>query len=358
MNKKHVILIVIILSTLAACRWWDTLMKAGEAVPVTVEKAKESDRVETISTPSTFQVGQKAEVTVAESAPLDRIFVQEGETVTSGQPLFRLEEESILLKLGQLRAEQRENETEYDQIEYLYRNRDRLLDEGEIDNERYDALEGEFKEKEGGAEKISLQIKELEAKRDKVLYRSPISGVVEKVTNTPPGSTVSTAKPVVVVIETNPMIATFALTPEEAAAIIPGMPVVFELLALAGEKVGGTIKSVGSSPDPTTGLFEIKCIVPNDNGVIKTGMTAKAELTSKLKRRFFIVPKEAMLNDGRRHYVYIVEKGIAHQRLVRLHRYIEDQAEISSGLSNNDLVVIKGNDKLKEGTVVELWGRK
>ena len=355
--KRNILIVLAIIVSVAGCKWIDTLLGEGGAVPVTVEKVKVVDRVETINMPAKFENGKRAEIRVSEDSTIDRIYVEEGETVSADQSLFRLSEENMGLQLGQLKANLRDKESELDKLEYLSTNKDRLLDEEEIDNDRYDSIENEVDNKESEIEKINLDIRTLESKQEKILYRSPIAGVVEYISNVSPGSTISREEPAVIIVETNPMIAEFQLTPDEAAAIKPGMPVVLKLISLANKKVGGTVKSISNERDTTTGLIEIKALVPNDNGTIKAGMAAEAEITSRQELRFFLIAKDAILSTGRERYVYVVEKGIAHKKRVILHRTVGNSVEISSGLDDNDLIVINGNEKLKEGTVVELWGR-
>ena len=356
--KKKIIIILIIILTLGACSWLDDLFKSKEAIPVTVKNVKLVEKIEEIITPATFKPGRRAEVILSESATLDRIYVDEGDIVTKDQPIFKLEDEQILLKLGQLRASLREADAEMDKLDYFYQNRDRLLDENEIDNDRYDSLENERQEKNAEIDGIKLQIQEFDDRRSKVLHRSPMDGTVETIISIPPGSALPTNKPIIAIAETNPMTAVLYLSADESAVVKPGTHVTLTLLALAGEEFNGSIKTIAHEPDSITGRYETKCIVKNRNGIIKSGMTAEAHIMSGRKRRFVSIPKDALLNDGRRHFVFIIDKDIAHKKYVRLHRDLGKRVEISSGLSDGHLVIVKGNDKLKEGAVVEVWGKR
>ena len=67
-----------------------------------------------------------------------------------------------------------------------------------------------------------------------------------------------------------------------------------------------------------------------------------------------IIPKDVILSNRRRKYVYIVEKNTAKIRNLQTGLEDEYNIEILSGLNVNDNLVVKGFETLKEDAKVKI----
>ena len=65
------------------------------------------------------------------------------------------------------------------------------------------------------------------------------------------------------------------------------------------------------------------------------------------------VHKDAILVKKDQKHVYVVEAGKANIRLVTIGRSIGERFEVLKGLKPGDVVVIRGNERLRPGEIVK-----
>lgn len=335
----------------------DRLLRGeGSAVPVTVANVVVHERASRIDVPAELVPADTTEVTLPDEVTIERMLVSDGEMVEAGDALFRISEEDISTQLAILRADLREAQANLEKNTYFLRNRDRLLDEGRIDRNQYDNLEAEVEANEAAVEKVQLKIGQVEERLATLTVTSPVAGAVSGLTAST-GLTVPGGKAILSIVTVNPMIATFKLASHEATAVKPGMEVGVRLTDVGGIRSTGKVTAVGTRLDPKTDTFEVKAQVPNPTAYLKAGMRAEVEFTGTRKQRLYLIPAEALIKERRRYYVFTVIKGVAHKIQVIPNEILGNRVEVARGLREDDLVVVKGHDKLTEGTVVDIWGR-
>ncbi len=112
-----------------------------------------------------------------------------------------------------------------------------------------------------------------------------------------------------------------------------------------------TAVAAGSSPD--TGSFLVVLEWDNDCGpMLKSGMSAEAEITPAGSDSVLIIPTSALLNREGRQVVYIDQNGTAAQREVETGRRLAGRAEVLEGLEEGDIVLVSGITRLSEGEPV------
>lgn len=328
----------------------------GNAVPVAVEQVVVQERQGSVIAPATLMPSEQVEVRLPFEVHVERVFVNVGDAVKPGTLLCKLSDEDINMRLASLRAELREAQANLEKNTYFLRNRDRLMEEGRIDRSQYDNLDAEVTANESAVDKVRAQITQSETQAGNVTVTSPIAGVVQA-RNVAPGLVIAEQQPLFVVTKVDPISIVFALAPYEAKTVRPEMPVTVRFRELPGDAVTALITLVGSSINPETSRFNVTAQIANPNGTYKVGMAAQVEFAGLEKQKYFSVPAETVITDNRRHYVFTVANGLAHKVPVVVREIKNEYAEIIEGLVEGDLVVVKGNKQLKEGTVVDIWGR-
>jgi flagellin-specific chaperone FliS len=67
-----------------------------------------------------------------------------------------------------------------------------------------------------------------------------------------------------------------------------------------------------------------------------------------------IIPKEIIQSNRKRKFVYIVEKNTAILKEIKIGLEDEKNAEIITGLNENDNIVVKGFETLRENNPVKV----
>ncbi len=109
-----------------------------------------------------------------------------------------------------------------------------------------------------------------------------------------------------------------------------------------GKEIKGKIEFVNPEINPNTRINLIRVSIPNSKGQLKPGMPAYVVLKSP-QRRSLTLPIDAVIRDGKGATVWI--KTGAHSfknKMVQVGQESDDRIEIRSGLSDGDVVVIRG----------------
>jgi membrane fusion protein, multidrug efflux system len=331
------------------------LKGSGSAVPVTVVNVFAETKSKQMDVPATLGPSDSTEITLPEDVTIEQVLVSDGEHVDSGDYLCRISEEGISSKLSELRTDLKEAQANLDKNTYFMRNKDRLIDEGRIDQNQYDNIESEVESNEARVEKLQRSINTAEDRLDNLRIASPSSGTVREL-HVAAGLTIQAGNPLMKIVSTDPMLATFNLASHEATTVKPGISISIKLPG-SGNTETGRITSVGTELNAKNDTFEVKATVPNRAGYLKSGMRAEVEFTSSQKQRFYIIPAEALIRERRRYFVFTVIKGVAHKVQVVPNETKGNRISIARGLREDDIIVVKGHDKLEEGAIVDIWGK-
>lgn len=327
-----------------------------KGVPVTVANAVLVERPAELVVPAVFVPSERVDITLPYDVLADRVFVSVGDRIDEGDALFHIAEEEITFQLGERRTALSEAQTALERNSYLFNNRDRFLDEGRMSQNEYDTIESTVTENRSSVESAQDDIGKLERQLERTTFTSPIGGVIESRTLIP--NVMASAETTLMSIATlNPIDIEFELASSEATAVTQGQSISVAILDLPGAHINANVVSIGSNVDRTRGSFVVRARISNPDLTYKGGMEAEVKFTSDKKQRYFSIPQEAVIASSTRFYVFIVDKGVARKARITPRGTRGDTIEVIDGLREDDLIIVRGHEKLKEGTVVDIWGR-
>ena len=119
----------------------------------------------------------------------------------------------------------------------------------------------------------------------------------------------------------------------------------------------GVVAKIAPMADSVNKKFRIEAVASNNNLILKPEMFV--ELQIDISQKFFTsnqiyIPLNAVLFDQNEQNVFIFKDGITHKKPVKVGKVINKWAEITSGLTADDQIIIEGNRNIKEGQKVEL----
>jgi membrane fusion protein, multidrug efflux system len=129
------------------------------------------------------------------------------------------------------------------------------------------------------------------------------------------------------------------------------------LITALNETFQGKVTEVGSVADPTSRSFNLKIEVNNPKLCILPGMIAEVTISCGNTRDVLLVPASALLQDtNNQSYVFVADKSQnkAFKRIVSIASVKEGNIEITTGLHENEPVVIEGCHKLVDGASIIL----
>lgn len=126
----------------------------------------------------------------------------------------------------------------------------------------------------------------------------------------------------------------------------------FFLTALPGKKMFANIARKSSNINPQFRAERIELDVANKNGKLSPGMYANITFYAKGDTAALTVPKTAVITSTERKYVIAVREGKIAKVDVTTGNETTDKIEISGLLKAGEKVLVRPNDEMKEGALV------
>jgi len=165
---------------------------------------------------------------------------------------------------------------------------------------------------------------------------------------------------VVVITQLQPIAVVFTIPEDNLPPVMKKLTAGEQLEADAYDRgdqnriASGSLLTVDNQIDQSTGTVRLKAIFPNDDGALFPNQFVNVHLLLDVKRGTVIVPVAAIQRGSRGTFVYLVKADHSVEvRPVAVGPAGRTEAAIETGLAANDVVVVEGTDKLREGTVVQ-----
>jgi HlyD family secretion protein len=168
---------------------------------------------------------------------------------------------------------------------------------------------------------------------------SPIDGAVSE-RQAAVGQYLPAGAPVVTLVRTHPLRLRLPVPEREAGLVRTGQIV---HLSVEGDpdKYQGRVARLSPAIAESSRTLMIEAEVPNNQGVLRPGSFAKAEIVIESGQRVVTVPQDAIVTFAGIEKVLTVAKGTAVEKRVRTGRRIDDRVEIIEGIAAGDEVVVR-----------------
>jgi RND family efflux transporter MFP subunit len=116
----------------------------------------------------------------------------------------------------------------------------------------------------------------------------------------------------------------------------------------------GHISFIDRAVDPQTGTIKARVVFPNDEKMLKAGMSCNIRVHNAGGSQKIVVPYKAVVEQMGEYFVYVINADSATQRKVSLGNRINEKVIVKEGLQANENIAIEGVQKLKEGSKVKV----
>jgi membrane fusion protein, multidrug efflux system len=294
------------------------------------------------------------------SGYISAIKFKEGQMVKRGDPLIEID-----VRPYQVALEQAEGALARDEA---------LLNNARIDLKRYETLfqQDSIAEQQLATQRATVLQDEGTIKTDKaavdaaklnLVYchiTSPVDGLAGlQQINLGNYVTPNTPNGLVVVTQLQPITVVFPIPEDQVQSVLNPLHDGHPLPAKAYDRshqtlLGtGTMATVDSEIDSTTGTLKLKANFPNKDLRLFPNQFVNVDLLLDTLRGTVLVPQAAILRGAPGTYVYVIgPDSKVHVRTVGLGPGDADHAAVTSGLTAGEVVVVDGADRLKDGAAV------
>ncbi len=296
------------------------------------------------STSATLRADRQATVIARTRGVVERLAVEEGDKVASGQPLASLENEEQRIAAARARSTEEKARRDFERLSGLQ-------EQGLVSVDEYEASRQ-------AAEDAShaLELAELELSR--TVIRAPIAGTVVT-RHLDVGATVSDGTPVYDLADIDPLYADVNIPERHVTSLRPGQEV--RLTADAtGTVANALIERIAPAVDPATGTVKVTVAVTGDSG-LRPGAFVRVDIVTDTHADALVVARSALVAEGRRWHLFrltdgdLVEQievmlGFESGNLVEIDHTADSEIVIAPG----DRVVVVGAPALSDGAKVRV----
>jgi RND family efflux transporter MFP subunit len=187
----------------------------------------------------------------------------------------------------------------------------------------------------------------------KMDIRAPFDGLIVDLPHYTSGVKVEQGKPIVSLMDYARMYLEVNLPESAIGYVEAGQAAYITHYTLPEDTLQGIINELSPAISTETRTFKGKIIIRNTALLLRPGMFVKADIIVDKADSSIIIPKEVIQNRNRK-YVYVVEKNTALARTIKTGLEDETHAQVLEGLKENENLVVKGFEILRENSKVKV----
>ncbi len=334
------ILVVLKLTVLSDKTQTSSAAKQNKPAPgnVTVYVALAGKFDTKIETTGTTLSNEEVDLKPEASGKIVQLFFKEGDKVTKGELLLKLNDADLVATLKKLELQEKLAADKEGREK-------KLLSIKGVSQEEYDAALNALQGIQADMEYTKAQV-------DKTEMRAPFDGVIG-LKSVSEGSYVSPTVKIASIQQLDPIKIDFSIPEKYSGIIRKGDKLHFKI---QGQQIqfDGTIYAIEPKIDLATRTLQLRARCPNKDGRVLPGSFANIELILRETNNTILIPTEALVPVLKGQNVFVYKNGVASSQKVETGARTATQIEITSGLQSGDTVITTGIMQLKPGSPVRI----
>lgn len=276
---------------------------------------------------------------------LTQVYVTEGQRVTKGQTLAKIDDGGLSQQLSQLQIQADLAKTTFERQERLWNQK--------IGSEiQYLQAKSSYQAQQEAVNQLQQQI-------GKTIVRAPFSGTIDDVI-TEQGSVVAPGQSQLFRIVNLKDMYIETDVPESYITNVTKNKSVQVEFPILGKTIDAKIRQAGNFINPANRTFKIEVAVPNPDETIKPNLTAKLKINDYTNDNSILIPQSIISENAEgQQYVYMVtdkieNKAIAKRVIIETGKAQGDYIEVLSGLQNGNEIIDEGARSVKDGQEVKI----
>jgi len=277
---------------------------------------------------------------------LERVFVKEGQRVSKGQILAKIDDGGMVQQVAQVEATVTLAKTTYERQKRLW---DQKI-----------GSEIQFLQAETNYEASKNSLAQLKKQLNKFAIKAPFSGIIDDVikdqgTVVAPGM----GSEIFRIVNLRNMYIEADVPESYLTNVTRGKDVNIEFPVL-GKSMTTKVRQTGSFINPANRTYKVEIGVPNRDRSIKPNLTAKLKINDYTNSKAILIPQSIISENAEgKQYVYVIKNikddvGTAKQVVVTTGKTQGDIIEILGGVSVGDMLIKAGARSVKDNQEVKV----
>ena len=347
--KKSIFLLAIAIIAFPGCKNQNQNLTADVEIPVSVEDIKLKPIEEFINTTGTAvpkgEIELKSKIPASyflEKNPSTGRFWQLGDKVKTGALIARLEDQeyinNVKLETNQLNLELMESEL---------KKQESLYEKGGVTLKDLKTAGINYENAKTTVTNAKLQL-------DKTRAIASIDGVIVDLPYHTQGTQIETGSTIVKIMDYQTMYMDVQLPEKYISVIKPGQVVKLTNYTIPDDTIIGKITQLSPAINADTRTFKGNISIENGNYLLRPGMFVKADIVTSKKDSVIVIPKNIILSRQRGKTVFIIDRGVATERIIETGLENITDVEVIRGLAKNERVVTSGFETLSNRSKVKI----
>jgi len=279
------------------------------------------------------------------SGVLTRVLVKEGQRVSKGQSLAKIDDGGLGQQLAQMQIQA-------DLAKTTFERQERLWNQNIGSEIQYLQAKSNYESQEQAISQMKKQI-------GKTIVKAPFSGTIDQVI-TDQGSVVSPGiSPLFRIVNLNEMYVETDVPESYLANVVPGKDVAL-FFPVLNKTMNAKVRQAGNFINPANRTFRVEVAVNNAEGMIKPNLTAKLKINDYSNDKALLIPQSIISENAEGdQYVYTISsnddgKTVANRVIIATGKTDGDFIEVLSGLENGSEIIDEGARSVKDGQSVKV----
>jgi membrane fusion protein (multidrug efflux system) len=352
-QSLSLIMVLVMISLVSVSCKKETRAEPERAVNVQIATVEKKEIQPYLETTGTLRADEEVTVSSEVDGIVRQIKVNEGSPVNKGTLLIEINEIDYMLDLKRSEAVIKQTEANLANAKAEYKRKDALYKEELITRQQFDDITTKLALAEAELDRAKATLASSKEKLARTKVYSPLNGAVKE-KKISVGDYVRNGTPLLQLIKINPLKLNFTISEKDAASIKIGQEVAFRVDSYAAKQFKGRVSLLYPNVEERTRTLQAEALVPNANHLLKPGFFARTLIYTSKPREVVLVPITALLYDNAIIHIFVVEGDKARERVVKIGGKYGEFMEVVEGLTENEQVVVVGQNNLSEGVKVNV----
>ncbi|MBL4664081.1 MAG: efflux RND transporter periplasmic adaptor subunit [Flavobacteriaceae bacterium] len=280
------------------------------------------------------------------SGLLIQVYVREGQSVSKGQLLARIDDGGMAQQVAQLQIQADLAKTTFERQERLWKQKI--------------GSEIQYLQAKSSYEGQQKMVQQMQSQLAKTGVRAPFSGIVDDII-TEQGTVVGAGQSQLIrIVNLNEMYIETNVPESYISEVTKNKKVIVEFPIL-GKTIDATIRQAGNFINPANRTFKVEIAVPNKDKSIKPNLTARLKISDYTNEKALLIPQSIISENAKgEQYIYIVtnkkenNEAIAQRVIIETGRTQGDVIEVLKGIKSGVEIVREGARSVRNGQLVEV----
>ncbi len=347
--KKIIFLLSTAIIAFTGCRNQEQSLTSDVEIPVSVEDIRLKSIEEFVNTTGTAypkgEIQLKSKITATyylEKNPSTGRFWQMGDRISAGAVIARLEDReyvlSVKLETTQLNLELSESEL---------KKQESLYEKGGVTLKELKTASIDYENAKSNLENAKLQMA-------KTKITAPFDGVIVDLTYHTQGTQIESGASIAKIMDYVTMYMEVQLPEKYISVIKPSQVVKLTNYTIPEDTIIGQISQLSPAIDADTRTFKGNIQINNSKYLLRPGMFVKADIVTSHRDSVIVIPKSIILSRQRGKTVFIINRGVAVERIIETGLENLTDVQVTRGLAKNERVVTSGFETLSNKSKVKI----